>query len=62
VRAIRAVRPDIPILMMTGFVTPALAARAKESGVVEVLSKPLITGDIARGLDAALHRARKVAA
>ena len=56
VRAIRAVRGDIPVLMMTGFVTPALAARAKEMGVVEVLSKPLVTRDIARGLDAALRR------
>ena len=56
VRAIRVVRGDIPVLMMTGFVTPALAARAKEMGVVEVLSKPLVTRDIARGLDAALRR------
>jgi CheY-like chemotaxis protein len=61
-RAIRAVRTDIPILMMTGFVTPALAARAKEMGVVDVLSKPLVTRDIARGLDAALHRQAKAAA
>jgi PAS domain S-box-containing protein len=61
-RAIRAVRPDIPILMMTGFVTPALSARAKELDVVEVLSKPLVSRDIARGLDAALHRRAKVAA
>ena len=62
VRGIRAVRPDIPILMMTGFVTPALAARAREMGVVDVLSKPLVTRDIARGLYAALHRQAKVAA
>jgi PAS domain S-box-containing protein len=59
-RAIRAVRPDIPILLMSGFVTPALAARAKDIGIVDVLSKPLVTRDIARGLDAALHRAAQV--
>jgi PAS domain S-box-containing protein len=62
VRAIRALRPDIPILMMTGFVTPALSARSKELGVVEVLSKPLVTRDIARGLAAALCRATREAA
>jgi CheY-like chemotaxis protein len=56
------VRPDIPILLMSGYVTPALAARARGIGIVDVLSKPLVTSDIARGLDAALHRATKAAA
>jgi CheY-like chemotaxis protein len=61
-RAIRAVRPDTPILLMSGFVTPALAARARETGIVDVLSKPLVARDIARGLDGALHRQAKAAA
>ena len=51
-----AVLTDESMPEMTGFVTPALAARAKEMGLVEVLSKPLVTRDIARGLDAALRR------
>ncbi|MBW8905813.1 MAG: response regulator, partial [Betaproteobacteria bacterium] len=61
-RAVRAVRPDIPVVLMSGFVSPALAARARDLGITEVLSKPLVERDIARGLDTALHRAAKVAA
>jgi PAS domain S-box-containing protein len=61
-RAIRAVRPDVPILLMSGFVTPALTARAEEIGIADVLAKPLVTRDIARGLDSVLHRRDKVAA
>ncbi|HEY9027300.1 MAG TPA: PAS domain-containing protein, partial [Burkholderiaceae bacterium] len=52
---IRRLRPDIPILLMTGYVTPALAARAKEMGVHEVLAKPLVMGDIADSLARALR-------
>ena len=61
-KAICAVRPDIPIVLMSGFVSPALMARARELAIVEVLSKPLVERDIARGLDAALKREAKVAA
>ncbi|HRO61233.1 MAG TPA: PAS domain-containing protein [Burkholderiaceae bacterium] len=57
VHEIRAVRPDMPILLMSGYVSPALAARARELGVIEVLSKPLAARDMARSLAAALHRA-----
>ena len=56
VHEIRAVRPDIPILLMSGYVSPALAARASELGVIEVLSKPLAARDIARSLAAALQQ------
>jgi PAS domain S-box-containing protein len=52
---IRRLRPDIPILLMTGYITPALAARAKEMGVHEVLAKPLVMGDIAVSLARALR-------
>jgi len=61
-RAVRTLRPGMPVVLMSGFVSPALAARARELGVAEVLSKPLVERDIARGLDTALHRAAKVAA
>ncbi len=56
-REIRKIRPDIPIVLMSGYVTPALTARAQELGIVEVLPKPLVQGDIARGLASALQRA-----
>ena len=52
---LRRIRPDIPILLMSGYVTPALSARAREAGVREVLAKPLAIGDIASGLAKALR-------
>jgi PAS domain S-box-containing protein len=55
-REIRKIRPDIPIVLMSGYVTPALIARARELGIAEVLPKPLVQGDIARGLASALQR------
>jgi CheY-like chemotaxis protein len=53
---IRRIRPDIPIVLMSGFVSPALAARARTLGVVQVLAKPLTARDVARGLAVALPR------
>ena len=53
---IRKVRADLPIVLMSGYVTPALAERAHRAGVVEVLSKPLASRDIARSLANALQR------
>jgi PAS domain S-box-containing protein len=53
-REIRRVRPDLPIVLMSGFVSPALTARARELGIAEVLAKPLVSGDIARSLAAVL--------
>ena len=56
VREIRRIRPDIPVVLMSGYVTSALSVRAREAGVVEVLSKPLVSHDIARSLASALQR------
>jgi CheY-like chemotaxis protein len=53
---LRRIRPDIPILLMSGYVTPALSARAREAGVHEVLAKPLVIGEIAGSLAKALQR------
>jgi PAS domain S-box-containing protein len=53
---IRKLRPDIPILLMSGYVTAALLARARDAGAVEVLSKPLVSRDISRSLAGALER------
>ncbi|MBL0390228.1 PAS domain-containing protein [Ramlibacter monticola] len=54
-REIRRIRPDIPIVLMSGYVTPALIDRAREIGIKEVLAKPLAARDIARSLAEALH-------
>ena len=40
---------------MSGYVTPALRARARDAGVVEVLAKPLVSRDIARSLAGVLR-------
>jgi PAS domain S-box-containing protein len=55
-QAVRALRADIPIVLMSGYVTPALTQRARETGVAEVLSKPLVARDIARSLAGALRQ------
>jgi PAS domain S-box-containing protein len=53
---IRKIRPDIPVVLMSGYVTPALSARAQDAGVVDVLAKPLVSHEIARSLASALAR------
>jgi len=58
-REIRAIRSDVPILLMSGFVSPALSARARDIGVLEVLAKPVVARDIARSLACALRREAK---
>jgi PAS domain S-box-containing protein len=58
----RRLRPDIPIVLMSGFVTTRLLVRARDAGVAEVLAKPLVARDIARALAAALANAAPIAA
>jgi len=53
---IRKLRPDLPIVLMSGFVSPALLLRAKDIGVIDVLAKPLVERDIARSLANALQK------
>ena len=54
VGAIRAKRPDIAVIMMSGHVTAALEERARAQGVGELLRKPLsdeaLAAAVARGL------------
>ncbi len=61
VQAIRAIRPDIPVLLMSGYVSPALSARVRELGVVDVLAKPLASREIARGVARALRETEAAA-
>jgi signal transduction histidine kinase len=46
----RKIRPDIPVLLMSGYVGPHIAALARQSNVNDVLAKPLVSRDIARAL------------
>ena len=54
---VRRVRPELPVLLMSGYVSPALAERALELGVRDVLAKPLVARDIAHALADALAHA-----
>ena len=49
-REIRRIRPDIPIILMSGHGGALLATRAAAIGVREVLRKPLQAGDLAESL------------
>jgi len=49
-RQIRKIRPDIPIVLMSGYVGPNIAALARQSNVNELLPKPLVSRDIAKAL------------
>jgi PAS domain S-box-containing protein len=55
-QAIRSIRADVPILLMSGYAAAPLAARAADIGASEVLNKPLVARDMARSLEAALRK------
>ena len=57
-RELSRLRPDIPILLMSGYAARQLADRARASGVTEVLRKPLASRDIAEALARVLARER----
>jgi signal transduction histidine kinase/ActR/RegA family two-component response regulator len=56
-RALHALRPDLPIVLMTGYIGPAAANRLRAAGVREILRKPLLTRDIAETLARHLRNA-----
>jgi len=49
-RALRALRPDAPILLTTGFGGPDLDQRARDAGVSVLLHKPLQRSELAQQL------------
>ena len=54
-REIRQLRPEIPILLMSGFSGSQLSERAHAVGVIDVLRKPLVRRDIAEPVARALQ-------
>jgi CheY-like chemotaxis protein len=54
-REIRQLRPDISIILMSGYGGSQLSERAQAAGVVDVLRKPLVRRDIAEPVARALH-------
>ena len=47
IREVRAIRPAIPILFITGYVGAAVVRRARQAGANEVLKKPLSARELA---------------
>lgn len=54
-RAARSLRPDLPIVLCSGYGGEDFAARAMAAGVDLVLTKPLTTRALALGLQRVLH-------
>jgi CheY-like chemotaxis protein len=54
-REIRQLRPEISIILMSGYSDAQLSERAQAAGVMEVLRKPLVRRDIAEPIARALH-------
>jgi signal transduction histidine kinase/ActR/RegA family two-component response regulator len=54
-REIRQLRPDISIILMSGYSGTPLSERAKAAGVIHVLRKPLARRDIAESIARALQ-------
>jgi FixJ family two-component response regulator len=49
-REMRRVRPELPVVLMSGYSGAQLTDRAQATGVAEVLRKPLVRRDIADAL------------
>src|SRR5216684_9215289 len=54
-REVRRVRPELPIVLMSGYSGAQLTERARAAGAGEVLRKPLVRRDIAEALARALQ-------
>jgi signal transduction histidine kinase len=54
-REIRQLRPEISIILMSGYSGAQLSERAQAAGVIEVLRKPLVRRDIAEPVARALQ-------
>jgi CheY-like chemotaxis protein len=54
-REIRRLRPDISIILMSGYSGTQLSDRALAVGVIDVLRKPLVRRDIAEPIARVLH-------
>ncbi len=55
-RVVRRRRPDLPIVMVSGYSGPLLTQQALAAGVSELLTKPLQSREIATLLARVLHR------
>jgi CheY-like chemotaxis protein len=54
---VRELRPELPVVIASGYGGPELRKRARDAGVWQVVSKPYDSGTIAQALAAALEAA-----
>jgi DNA-binding NtrC family response regulator len=47
-------RPDLPVVLITGYATPDLATRAREAGAAAFLAKPFEAGELVECVQRAL--------
>jgi FixJ family two-component response regulator len=52
---IRRLRPDVSIILMSGYSDPLLSERAQAAGIFDVGRKPLARRDLAEWVARALH-------
>ena len=52
---IHEIRPDLPILLVSGYGGPQLIQRAQAAGIYKVLAKPLQRGEVAKAIADALN-------
>lgn len=55
IRKIREMRPEIPTLVVSGYLSPAIVRRVREAGADEVLRKPASAESLATALERILH-------
>jgi PAS domain S-box-containing protein len=58
-KAVRALRPDIPIILFTGFSADVSDKEFQEAGIDEIVMKPVIAMDLAQTIRATLDRPRR---
>jgi PAS domain S-box-containing protein len=54
--AIMGLRPDIPVILCTGFADPAMAEKARKMGIAEVIKKPFGVQDFAESIRRVLDK------
>jgi CheY-like chemotaxis protein len=62
ISAMHEVRPDIPMLLVSGFVGALLEETARKMGIGEILVKPVNPELLAQAVDLVLSRAAKAGA
>jgi PAS domain S-box-containing protein len=59
IRRMRAVSPAMPIVLVSGYLSPTVVQRAREAGATEVRKKPLSARQLAAALDQVLQVAKR---